>query len=335
MHASHRIIVIGTSAGGVEALKELAGALPADFPAAILVVLHLLRDSPSMLPHLLSRAGPLPAAHPIDGESIRAGRIYVAPPDLHMVVRQGQVYLRRGPRENNSRPAIDPLFRSAAIAYGPAAVGVILTGNLYDGTAGLLSIKAHGGIAIVQDPEDAAFRSMPESAIRAVEVDHCLPLAEIPARLVSIAGREVATNPKITARDPDVVEVTIAEGVPDSLELLKEVAQPSPYTCPECHGALWTITDERMLRFRCRVGHAYTADSLLDLQDQDIENALWSAVRALEERAALAKRMVDRTYVLNLGDVRQRFRTRQEESEHHAGLLRKLLLRGVEKDSQE
>jgi two-component system chemotaxis response regulator CheB len=241
------------------------------------------------------------------------------------VLKHNHVHVGSGPRENNTRPAIDPLFRSAAVCWGAGAIGVILTGNLYDGTAGLLSIKAHGGTAIVQHPDDAVFPSMPESALREVAVDHCVPLARIPALLVDLVSRKIDTT---EPRDPDsdAVEVKIAEGDPDSYELLREIARPSAYTCPECHGALWEVLDDRMLCFRCRVGHAYTAESLLALQDQEIEMALWSAVRSLEERAALARRMIDRADLLKLNTLLQRFRDREQESEHHANVLRQLLM---------
>lgn len=334
MKANRNVVVVGASAGGVEALMSLAAGLPDAFPAPVLIVLHLSSDSPSVLPRLLDQAGSLPAAHAIDGERVRPGKIYVAPPNLHMVLRHDHVYVSGGPRENNTRPAIDPLFRSAAVAYGPGAIGVILTGNLYDGTAGLVSIKAHGGIAVVQDPDDAVFPSMPESALREVQVDYCLPLVRIPNLLADLASREVAAM-VIDNPDPDAIEVKIAAGDPDSYQLLKQIARPSPYTCPECHGALWEVVDDRILRYRCRVGHAYTAESLFALQDDEIEVALWSAIRSLEERAVLARRIVDRAENLKLGKLLERFRHREDEAMRHANVLRQLLLGTIAEESED
>jgi two-component system chemotaxis response regulator CheB len=173
----HDIITIGASAGGVEAFKKIVHELPPALQAAIFVVLHISPEGPSVLPDILNRAGPLPALHPRDGDKIQLGKIYIAPPDHHLLIRRGHIHLFRGPKENNVRPAIDPLFRTAARAYGPRVIGVVLTGVLDDGTAGLLAIKARGGITVVQDPDDALFSGMPESAMKYADVDHCLPLA--------------------------------------------------------------------------------------------------------------------------------------------------------------
>ncbi|MCK0511627.1 chemotaxis protein CheB [Aromatoleum buckelii] len=363
-----RVIVIGASAGGVEALRSLTGALPENFPAAVFVVLHLSRDSPSVLPDILSRAGPLPANRAVDGEPIHSGRIYVAPPDFHLLVEPDQVRMSRGPRENNVRPAIDPLFRSAAIAYGPAVIGVVLTGNLYDGAAGLRSIKLRGGTTVVQDPRDALFPSMPQSALRQTEIDHCVPLHEIPRVLVSLAkplpaaaevgaptrgpqpdlhsGPSAVSNPQsrqtnmaktenaktnMTTTEIDAVEAKIAEGSANSEELLRRIASPAPYVCPECHGALWEIRDDTLIRFRCRVGHAYTLESLLTEQDEAIEEALWVAVRALEERATLNARMAERVEQQQFTGFVQHFRDRERESTHHAQVVRRLLQGGIDK----
>lgn len=351
-----RLVVVGASAGGVDALLKLARNLPRDFPAPVFVVLHMASDSPSLLDELLSRAGPLPAAHPTDGEPVRGGRIYVAPPDQHLMLAPGHVLVRRGPRENHVRPAVDPLFRSAAVAYGPAVVGVVLTGTLYDGSAGLKAIKQHGGVAIVQDPKDAMFPSMPESALRATDVDYCVPLRDIPRVLRELvmakprtpgaeasplesAGAVPAPQPvtepepatPVPPGDADAIETKIAAGADDSLELLRRIAAPSSYTCPECNGALWEIRDPAQLRFRCRVGHAFTVDSLLYELDNEVEGALWSALRALEERAALNARAAERPEVRSLAGLVDRFRERQEESERDAKLLRRLLEGGVDK----
>lgn len=312
----------------------LVAHLPGDFAVPVLIVQHLSRESPSMLPQLLTNAGPLPAKHAEDGELPRSGRIYIAPPDLHMVMQDHHLHLRRGPRENNTRPAVDPLFRSAAVAHGAGTIGVILSGTLYDGTAGLQAIKAHGGVAIVQDPDEALFESMPRNALRRVAIDHCLPVKAIAERLVALA-RLKATHPAPRMSESDELEIRIAEGAPDSHAMLARIARPSPYSCPECHGTLWELRNPESLRFRCRVGHAYTAESLISLQDQEVEGSLWSAVRALEERAALARRMLERADQHGFATLKERFEERREESEHHAGVLRRLLLGGIDKDPQE
>jgi two-component system chemotaxis response regulator CheB len=278
----HDIVVVGASAGGVEALSQLARGLPPQIPAAIFVVLHTPPFGNSVLPLILKRAGRLPVAHARDGEPIQTGRIYVAPPDHHLLVGRGFVRLVRGPRENRNRPAVDPLFRTAARAYGRRVVGVVLSGTLDDGTAGLMAIKRLGGVAIVQDPDDALFAGMPQSAIENVEVDHVVPLDFVADLLDKLA------------REP--VEETEEESVPEDLD--KEAAiealdlaaiengerpgTPSTFACPECGGTLWELQEGELTRFRCRVGHAFSPDSLLAEQSEALETALWSAFRALE-----------------------------------------------------
>jgi two-component system chemotaxis response regulator CheB len=193
--SGHDIIVVGASAGGVGALVKLAKSLPADLPTAVFVVLHIPAQTPSLLPDILNRAGPLHALHPPDNTEIKHGHIYIAPPDHHLLIAQGHVHIARGPRESRHRPAVDPLFRSAAIAYGPRVIGVVLTGALDDGTAGLLAIKQRGGIAVVQDPQDALYPGMPQSAVDHVQVDYCVPLADMGALLAGLVSEPIATAP--------------------------------------------------------------------------------------------------------------------------------------------
>jgi two-component system, chemotaxis family, protein-glutamate methylesterase/glutaminase len=209
--AGHNILVIGASLGGVEALAQLVHGLPADLPAAVFVVLHVQADSTSQLPKILSRAGPLPAAHPSDGDRIQNGRIYVAPPDHHLLVKHGCMRVVRGPRENRSRPALDPLFRTAARAYGPCVVGVVLTGKLDDGTAGLDAVKMRGGVTIVQDPADAECAEMPLHALRHVAIDYCVPLVAIPPLLSQLA-QQAADNEEVAPVSRDLeLEAEFAE----------------------------------------------------------------------------------------------------------------------------
>src|SRR5215467_8584820 len=290
--AERNIIVIGCSVGGVEALQRLVGGLPKDFPAALFVVLHLAPQSTSVLPDILKRAGSLPAGHPRDGEMIRTGRIYVAPPDNHLMIEDGRVRIAHGPKENRHRPAVDPLFRSAAHWYGRRVIGVVLTGSLDDGTAGLLSIKRRGGITIVQDPADAVCGDMPRSAIETVQVDFIEPLERIPQLLEELAVVKVSENG--TGKSSRLKKETdIAELDMNAIEDENRPGTPSPFACPECGGVLWELDGDKMLRFRCRVGHAYTASSLSVEQTEAVEGALWAAMRALEEGASLARRMAD------------------------------------------
>ena len=322
--AERNIIVIGSSGGGVEALQRLIAPLPGDFSAAIFVVLHLSPEGTSVLPHILSRAGNLPAFHPRDGEPVRPGRIYVAPPDNHLLLEDGRVRVSHGPRENRHRPAIDPLFRSAARWYGPRVIGVVLTGSLDDGTAGLLAIKRRGGVAVVQDPADALFSDMPRSAIEHVEVDYVAPLDRIPELLQQLAPVEVSENG--TGRSSRLnKETEIAELSMDAIEDENRPGTPSPFACPECGGVLWEQEGEEILRFRCRVGHAYTASSLSLEQTEAVEGALWAAMRALEEGASLARRMAQKAAQSKHQRAETRYRERAETKMQQAEVLRRLI----------
>jgi two-component system chemotaxis response regulator CheB len=287
-----RIFAIGASLSGIDALCELVARLPAGFPAPIFVTQHVAPHSPGLLPHLLREAGPLPAEHPKTGTPFEPGRIYVAPPDRHMLVEKGYIRLSHGPHENLARPAIDPLFRSAAVNYGPAAVGIVLTGQLNDGTAGLLAIKDRGGYTIVQDPGEATARAMPYSAIRHVAVDKVCRLGEMAPLLVELA--EDAPPPASPDQQTLMeVENRIAEGVFTVQDwwVLEGMSTPSGLNCPNCSSALYELRDQRVLRYRCRSGHAFTAESLLSGQADAREAHLSSLFGALIEEATLAKRL--------------------------------------------
>jgi two-component system, chemotaxis family, protein-glutamate methylesterase/glutaminase len=320
------VVAIGTSAGGIEALRQIAKGLPADLPASVLVVIHLPPRSPGLLPQILSRSGPLPAAHAEDGEPLRHGRIYVARAGLHMLLEDGAIRLVAGARENLYRPAIDPLFRSAALAGGRRVIGVVLTGALDDGTAGLRSIKRCGGLAVVQDPADATYPSMPLSAMRNVRVDHCVPLAEIPALLDRLTREPVPDGPH--AAVPPDMKLEVGMAAMDSNEdKLDRIGKRSTFTCPECHGTLWEMGEEGVLRFRCHVGHAYTAETLVAEQSGGLEDALWAAVRAFEENSKLAARMAERARGLDDAEVERKFAQRAETARQHADEVRALLAR--------
>lgn len=321
------MIVIGASAGGVEALLSIARALPADLPASVFVVLHVPANSPSVLPRLLGRAGQLEAVHARDGEAIRRGVIYVAPPNCHLLVRQGHVGLSGGPRENGHRPAVDPLFRSAAAVYGSRVVGVVLSGNLDDGTAGLTAVKRRGGVAVVQHPEEALYAGMPRSAIEQVAVDHILPLAEIPA-LLSRLAREPVAESEVPMPDRMEEELDAVEMTRDAPSDDPTIGPPAGLTCPECHGSLYEISEGAVVRYRCRVGHAYSSETLLAEQIQYLETALWTALRALEENAALTRRMMERSLRYAHTERAERLGVQLRDVEHRAEQIRSVLRAG-------
>ena len=320
----HGIVVVGASAGGVEALTDLAASLPSDLSAAVFVVLHLPATGTSALPEILRRHGPLPAAHVRDGEPIQPGRIYVAPPDHHVLVRTGHVHLSRGPRENGHRPAIDPLFRSAAREYAARVIGVVLSGALEDGTAGLLAIKSRGGIAVVQNPEDALYPGMPGNAVEHAQVDHVLAAASM-GKLLTRLLADLAEPPADPAPTGMRVEVEM-EGF--SMEAFEgnHPGRPSGFSCPDCHGVLWQIKDGGLERYRCRVGHAWSPESLLTQQSEALEAALWVALRSLEERAALARRLAEPARRRGHAITATRFEEQAAEAQQAARLVRDLLL---------
>jgi two-component system chemotaxis response regulator CheB len=291
--AKKDIVVVGASAGGMEALQKLVSRLPRDFPASLFIVWHLAPGTKSILPEILSKAGALKAVHPEDGDRIEAGRIYVAPNDHHMLLEKGTIRVARGPKENRFRPAIDPLFRSAAYLYGPRAIGVVLTGALDDGTAGLWTIKLRGGTAIVQEPSEALIRSMPLSALDNVEVDYKLSAAEIGELLALLVREDAPAAPRIAAEEDEKTEreLHIAKERDALEEGVFGFGELSPFTCPECHGVLSMLREGKVVRFRCHTGHAFSADTLLAANGEDLEARLWDAVRASDESVFLLNRL--------------------------------------------
>lgn len=289
--ARRDIVVVGASAGGVQALRVLAASLPADFAAAVCVVLHVGAFK-SNLPELLEAVGPLSAVHAATGDVLKPGRILVAPPDHHLLLEDGAVLLTRGPKEHHTRPAVDPLFRSAALSFGPRVIGVLLTGGLDDGSAGLQAIKECGGLAVVQDPSEAEDPSMPAAALQAVAVDYCVPLARIPPLLVELVHQAA---PAVAPVPPErlVHEHLAGLGAENAMDELRQVGVPSTLVCPECKGTLWEIRDANPPRFRCHTGHAFSLRSLAAVQREATENALWSAVRALQEKELLQRKIAE------------------------------------------
>jgi two-component system chemotaxis response regulator CheB len=325
---THDIIAIGASAGGIEPLAEIVRALPAELPASVFVVVHTPPDNPSALPEILQRASALRVAHARDGEPIEPGRVYVARPDHHLLVRPGCVRVMMGPRENGFRPSVDPLFRSAAVAYGPRVVGVVLSGSLDDGTAGLAVIAQAEGITIAQDPAEALYPGMPVSAIERVGVDHVVRAAELPA-LLSRLAREPVRDEGVQVSDENRTEADIAEMDQRAIEALQRPGTPAGFGCPECGGALYALPDGEVVHYRCRVGHAWSPDSLLAQQGAQLETALWTALRALEESAALRLQLARRLRRRGSESSAARFEAQASTGLRNAEVIRQVLVKGV------
>ena len=316
------IVVVGASAGGVESLVTLVGGFPADLPAAVFVVLHVPPDAPSALPAILSRSGPLPAVTAVDGDDIRHGAIYVAPPNQHLYVGNRHVHVAVGPRENGARPAVDVLFRSAARAYGRRVVGVVLSGTLSDGALGLALIKQRHGAALVQDPAEALFVGMPRSALAATDVDYCAPVARL-SSLVDELVRDPMQQPMEDRTDEQLSQQQTDPVQVEGATAEKEPGTASGLTCPECHGSIWELRDGESVRFECRVGHAYAPEAFLIQQGERVEAALWTAINTLRERSESFLRLAELNE--NGSRVSQRYRERAKETGQQADLIRDLL----------
>ncbi len=320
------IVVVGGSAGALPPLREILRAFPSDFPAAFFVVIHTSPTTPGMLPMLLESEIRLSASYARDGEAIRTGHVYVAPRDHHLLLDDGRVNVARGPRENGFRPAADPLFRTAAERYGPRVVGLVLSGSLDDGTAGLCLVKRHGGIAVVQDPDEATMSGMPRSAIDRGHVDHVARTAAIPALLTRLVTEPAAAGSASEAA-PELDQGTDpAEAGLRGLALDAMPGPPSPFTCPECGGSLWETADDADMLFNCHVGHAYAPDALENGMGERLESALWTALRTLEEHAAFFRRMQGRARERRLAAIAAAYGTKATDVERRAEIVRAALL---------
>jgi two-component system, chemotaxis family, protein-glutamate methylesterase/glutaminase len=310
------VAVVGASAGGVETLRRLVAQLPADYPGAVFVVLHISSHGTSMLPGILGRVSRLPVTHAVDGEEIERRHVYVAPPDYHLLIEDGRLRLDRGPRENGHRPAIDPLFRTASASYDGRVVGVVLSGTLDDGTDGMRTIVRQGGVGIAQDPDEALYRTMPESAIEYGGAGEVMSVDDIAARLEQLATEGRPPRPRgregrVTGNDEPIGA---------------EKDDPTAFlTCPDCGGVLTEIDDAGIVRFRCQIGHQYSEQSLIALHPERLEYALWMAVRALKERADLSTRVAQR--FKDRGNVRtaRRFERDAEQSREAMTTLRRTI----------
>ncbi|HEX3822113.1 MAG TPA: chemotaxis protein CheB [Candidatus Sulfotelmatobacter sp.] len=334
------IVAIGGSAGSIEVLKAIVRGLPSDLPASIFVVIHVSPDSPSMLARMLSNSGPLSARNPLDQEQIRPGRIYVSRPDHHLTIEGGRIRVLRGPRENRHRPAIDALLRTAAREYGRRVVGVVLSGLQDDGSAGLYAVKQRGGITIVQDPQDAEWKDMPNHAIEYVHPDYVVPASGIAPLIVEFAtpSEGAIAMPKKknsmprTSNGNDNKSKASLKAALDQPDVNEDVAypdegegRPSVFACPECHGVLWELKDDKIVRFRCRVGHSYGTESLNQELSAASEAAMWAAVRALEEKAALQRRVAEGMGLLR--SVSSRMLDQSTADAANARLIRDMIFR--------
>lgn len=323
----HRnVIAIGTSTGGVDVLQKICSALPGDLAAAVFVVLHMRADGPNLLPEILGRQSSLPVQLAVDGERVERGRIYVAAADRHLLIIDDFIRLGRGPRENLTRPAIDPMFRSVAVSYGPRAIGLVLTGDLNDGAAGLGDIKRCGGVTVVQNPADARAAEMPTSALLASDVDYRAPLSQLPEVLTHLVGEPAGPRPLVPRAIE--LEVDIALGRPCLSATIMEFADPAPLSCPACSGVLSQVRGSGPLRFRCQVGHGYTAQALDAVQQNGLDEAIRVALRIVEERAVLSERMAAEACGTGRQQIARTFQDRADEMRTYADTLRKAALAG-------
>ena len=327
--AGPNIIVIGASAGGYEPLKTIAAGLPKDLDASIFVVWHMSPDVRGILPEVLGRYERFQAAHACDGEPIVPGRIYVAPPDRHLLVEKDCVRVTRGPKENRFRPAVDPLFRSAAYFHGPRVIGVILSGALDDGTSGLWTVKHRGGTAVVQSPLDAEVRSMPENALHEVEADYVVPAAEMPELFIRLVN-DRKDKPELVPDDHKTegrirAEIGIAKEDSALRDWIHDFGQLTPFTCPECHGVLARIEDGRLNRFRCHTGHAFSPDTLLTAVTEATENQLWDAVRGMDETIMMLNNIGDHFAEHNQPQLAGKYFLKAKEAEDRADKIRDVL----------
>jgi len=330
--AGHDIIVIGTSAGGLKALNAVISQLPATLPAAVFVVQHLAADKESYLPKLLNDITDLPVATPVDGATFKKGHVYVAPPDHHLLLNETTMRVMRGPQENRFRPSIDALFRSAARCQGSRVIGVVLTGYLDDGTVGLQAIKKRGGITVVQDPAEAEYPSMPLSALRYVNVDHSVPIAEAGALLTRLVATEPADQDEHPTTPEIEIESKIAEQQMNTKEFLdnvKEIGSLTPFTCPDCHGSIWQLGEEEPLKLRCHVGHSFTGEVFSTEQSQSVEKALWSAVRVMEEKVTFSRQLAKRKRIQNLKKEADRFDQEAAALDEELTRIRDLIVVGI------
>jgi two-component system chemotaxis response regulator CheB len=310
-----RVIGIGGSAGSIAALRRIVKDLPTDVDAAVAVTVHIPPQGPSILPEIIGRATPLQVVSAVDGAALERGKMYFAPPDHHLVVERDRVKLGRGPRESGARPAVDVLLRSIARAHGARGIGVVLTGALDDGTAGLYALKGFGGVAIVQDPADAEVPSMPESALRHVQVDHCVPASAIGALLGKLT-RAAASATEVTGPIPFDPERPVD-------------TEPAVFTCPDCDGPLWEVRHANLVRVQCRVGHAFSPLALGSAQAERLERATYAALRSLRQSATVQRRLAELARERGQAGLAAEYDAVAREHDEHAQALSELSARPI------
>lgn len=316
--------MIGASAGGFDVLRKLVAGLPADLDASVFIVWHMAPDVKGVLPQVLSQLGTLPASHATDGEAIRTGQIYIAPPDHHLTLEREKIRVTKGPKVNRFRPAVDPLFRSAAFAYGARVIGVILSGALDDGAAGLWAIKQCGGLAVAQDPADAEVPSMPENAIHSSQPDHIVPASELAELLAKLAGEEIEDRKETIMKENGHPgrKAQVQEENPVGNGDFFNLHALTPYTCPECHGVLSAIKENDRIRFRCHTGHAFSFDSLLSALTESVEESLWTAIRGIQESKFLLNHMGDHLAEVNEPKLAAAYFKKAREAESRLQMVR-------------
>jgi two-component system chemotaxis response regulator CheB len=328
--SKHNLIVIGTSAGGITVLSNLLKLFPVDLNAAVLIVMHLSPHRASILPDILNNVSKLPVHVANDGTKILCKHVYIAPPNYHMLVKKNKIHLTSGPTVNYSRPAIDPLFYSAAVAYGSKTFGVLCSGMLDDGTAGFAAIKNHGGVTIVQDPKEAEYPEMPRNALESGVVDYSLPILKIASLLVKLSSNSTVTPIKLARENSMKSKIIGGQDYITEEKTLEQIGAASVFSCPECNGTLWEINEEKITRFRCRIGHAYGIESLLVAHTDSLERIMWIAVRALEESASIAKRIAEKNHAS--ADTTKHFIKRAKVAEENAKKLRNFLFKNNEQN---
>jgi two-component system chemotaxis response regulator CheB len=323
------IIVIGASAGGLSPLRSFVGSLPSNFKGSVFIVLHIPPYSESQLASILSKAGQLKVVEPRDGEAIKPGMVYVAANDHHLLLENSKVVVKKGPKENRFRPSIDALFRSAAYVYGSRVIGIVLSGLLNDGTSGLWSIKRLGGVTIIQDPEDAAYPQMPQNVLEYVEVDYTMPVAQIGELIVELSEEAAPKTKKISATERKLLELEVLIATrADAFDMgIMNFGELTPFTCPDCHGALARLAEGELIRFRCHTGHAYTASTLLAELSTSVEEMLWQGMRGMEEMNLLLQNI--EKHLKELGHRKQAaiFKDKAEEAAHRARIIHDSIFR--------
>ncbi|TGD79956.1 chemotaxis protein CheB [Hymenobacter wooponensis] len=327
MRHQRDIVVIGASSGGVAALIELARNMPADFSAPIFVVQHVSPYADSLLPQLMNEVSALTVKHPTNGEKVKAGTIYIAPPNHHMLVENNTICVTSGPKENRFRPSIDALFRSVAYSYGPRVIGVVLTGYLDDGTSGLWSIQRLGGVTVVQDPHDAMSPAMPVNALEFVEADHIVTLHALPALLSQLTKERAPAKPRVPKANLEQIDLELSIAKNDNAFELGIIDQGelTPFTCPECHGALTKLIEGKLIRFRCHTGHAYTISALLSEVTESVESMQYQAMRGLEESKMLLQSLGEYFAKEGRQKVADTFMSKAKKNGQQARLMRELI----------